>query len=128
MSKRKKKTDINFIKLKISRIIFANNITELNGNSFIFVLKPDEKFTKSKKSKIKNDFLKTCNNELLLYCICYVAKDFIGVKKDAQKQKKYEFWQTKKVYCFMTYFPFFNFFLDIIVSFLSNKKIKKNIN
>lgn len=101
-------------------IVFTTNLNEKNGNSFVFILKPDEKFTKTKKNKIKNEFLKTCNSDLLLYCVCYVAKDFIGVKKDpSSKGKRFDFWQTKKVYCFMTYFPFVSFFLDVIVSFLS---------
>lgn len=95
------------------RILYPNNINDYNGNCFVFILKPDEKLLKLKHNKTKHEFLKLANNEMQLYCICFIAKDFIKVSKP-------EFLATKKAYCFMTYFPFFDFFFEIIVSFLSN--------
>ncbi|KRX08029.1 hypothetical protein PPERSA_06207 [Pseudocohnilembus persalinus] len=46
-------------------------------------------------------------------------------KKISQSNLSKSFWSTQKVYCFMTAYPFVQFFLDIIVNMLNNIKEKK---
>ncbi|KAL4433553.1 hypothetical protein ABPG74_002950 [Tetrahymena malaccensis] len=85
------------------------------------------------------------NPSKTLYCVCFKVNDFVESTKldsstmannnNTNLQKSYstsnigkqkmKFWQTEKVFCFVTYFPFVKFFLQIITTVLNTIKIKR---
>ncbi|EAS06095.2 DENN (AEX-3) domain protein (macronuclear) [Tetrahymena thermophila SB210] len=89
--------------------------------------------------------LEKINPSKTLYCVCFKVKDFVESTKldsstiannnitNLQKsystsnigKQKMKFWQTEKVFCFVTYFPFVKFFLQIITTVLNVIKIKR---
>ncbi len=75
---------------------------------------------KSEDSYVKdynlNVVLLSSNTNLVIFCICIVAYDFVTLKRTNPTTKKQtkEVWVIPKIYCFMTYYPFFKFFLDMI--------------
>ena len=99
----------------------------------------------SSKNLRKVSLLQTSNPNHLKYCICFVSNDYQQVtikkscspsKEDPKKKKKekerttddeYEtvFFATKKVYCFVSYYPFIKFFTDVIISILNYLKVNK---
>lgn len=99
----------------------------------------------SSKNLRKVSLLQTSNPNHLKYCICFVSNDYQQVtikkscspsKEDKKKKKKdketttdeeYEtvFFSTKKVYCFVSYYPFIKFFTDVIISILNYLKVNK---
>lgn len=87
------------------------------------------------------------NPSKTLYCVCFKVKDFIeSTKLESSKisnsgtsstqllkshstsnmsKTRMKFWQTEKVYTFVTYFPLVKFFLRIITNILNIVKIKR---
>ena len=84
------------------------------------MIKSDESF--NPQQSFNHKVLNECNPNYNLYCICMISKDFISLKNNTRK-KKTKVWNTKKIYCFVTYFPFIKFFLDLSTFLLSKKFI-----
>lgn len=64
------------------------------------------------------------NPEKLLYGICLSVYDYIEttpdhIKLTFENRKKRIFWKYKKTYCFLTYFPFYELFQDLLISIIS---------
>ncbi|EAS00793.2 DENN (AEX-3) domain protein (macronuclear) [Tetrahymena thermophila SB210] len=111
---------------QLNEIIFSNNMAEANNNCFVFAIKSEEsyKFQKNKEGSIykqneHQELLDICNPSNLLYGICFRVKELVenGQNKNC--------WKTNKLFCFLTYYPFHRFFLDIISSMLNQMKMKR---
>ncbi|KAL4449911.1 hypothetical protein ABPG74_015030 [Tetrahymena malaccensis] len=111
---------------QLNEIIFSNNMAEANNNCFVFAIKSKEsyKFQKNKECSIykqneHQELLDICNPSNLLYGICFRVKELVenGQNKNC--------WKTNKLFCFLTYYPFHRFFLDIISSMLNQMKMKR---
>ena len=85
-------------------------MNEYKEDFFIFTIKTDENLTKN----ISN-FAKICNPEKILYCICFKINDF----SCSIKNKTTDYIKLQKVYCFITFYPFFMFFFSLLVKILS---------
>ncbi|EAS06158.1 DENN (AEX-3) domain protein (macronuclear) [Tetrahymena thermophila SB210] len=116
---------------QINEIMFANYVVEYNENCFTFVVKTDDSFKKQSHFQNSNKLLDICNPSKLLYGICFKIKDIVeddskgndnSAKTLANSQN---FWITKRAICFLTYYPFVKFFLDIISSLLNQIKMER---
>ncbi|KAL4482588.1 hypothetical protein ABPG72_005831 [Tetrahymena utriculariae] len=116
---------------QINEIMFANYVVEYNENCFTFVVKTDDSFKKQSHFQNSNKLLDMCNPSKLLYGICFKIKDIIeddskGNENTAKTlANSQNFWITKRAICFLTYYPFIKFFLDIISSLLNQIKMER---
>ncbi|KAL4433492.1 hypothetical protein ABPG74_002889 [Tetrahymena malaccensis] len=116
---------------QINEIMFANYVVEYNENCFTFVVKTDDSFKKQSHFQNSNKLLDTCNPSKLLYGICFKIKDIVeddskGIENTAKTlANSQNFWITKRAICFLTYYPFVKFFLDIISSLLNQIKMER---
>jgi hypothetical protein len=98
----------------------------MKKSAFVFIMKTEESFqNKNKKIRASHPLLEILNPNHYLYCICCLAKDYteIGIQKN---QKRPEFWATKKIYSFVTYYPLMEMFLEVISQMLG--KLERKIN
>lgn len=74
--------------------------------------------------------LVSVNPNALLYCISVTTKDFLDDENDQEMVKQHLgkdncFFTVNNTFCIMTYFPFINFWIDLISSIIAKIKIKK---
>lgn len=129
-------------------LLISNSLFQHRRNAFVILLKNDEDLFKSSVSQLKLfingersemrkvSLLETSNPNHFKYCICFLVRDYIAVPASPQTQKNkkngkitadqdFEYIETEKVLCFITYYPFIRFFTDIILSILNYFKINK---
>ncbi|KRX02949.1 P-loop containing nucleoside triphosphate hydrolase [Pseudocohnilembus persalinus] len=120
---------------QLNQILYANyTIEPQNSDSNCFVLAfrvEDYKYADRKKSV--NNFIDKMNPSRTLYAICYKFQDFTEISGENQSQNnnfqfegnKGGFIQNQKVLCFLTYFPFIEFFLKIMTQILKQIKMER---
>lgn len=71
---------------------------------------------KSKDKSSLNPVLPSSNPHISLYCICFTTENFVTIPSVAGGNKEDEkaVYLTPLTYCFLTYYPFISYFLDII--------------
>lgn len=99
----------------------------------------------SRKKLRRVSLLQTSNPNHLKYCICFIANDYqhftYKAKSKIKDSKKINmknnvstlstndeesyFYSTKKIFCFVSYYPFIKFFTDVIISILNYLKLNK---
>ena len=109
--------------------MYSGNKYELLDKFHIFTIKnQDEEFLE--KDYNNSVLLNASNPERLLFGICLSVYDYIETTPDDialtyKNRKKRIFWRYKKTYCFLTYFPFFELFQDLLIAIINLIKISR---
>ncbi|CAD8126834.1 unnamed protein product [Paramecium sonneborni] len=114
---------------KLKEIMYSGNKYELLDKFSLFTIKNQEN-TDDFSEHINQQLLIQANPEKLLYGICLSVYDFIettpdNIKLTFENRKKRIFWKYKKTYCFLTYFPFYELFQDLLISIINLIKINR---
>ncbi|CAD8113842.1 unnamed protein product [Paramecium primaurelia] len=114
---------------KLKEIMYSGNKYELLDKFSLFTIKNQENNDNLSEHTNQN-LLNQANPEKLLYGICLSVYDFIEttpdhIKLTFENRKKRIFWKYKKTYCFLTYFPFYELFQDLLISIINLIKINR---
>jgi len=69
-----------------------------------------------------NEVLKISNPYGHLYAICYEMETYVY---NLDKKNNKIFYKIKNTFCILSYFPFFDFFIGVIKSYLDHVQKKK---
>ncbi|CAD8103100.1 unnamed protein product [Paramecium primaurelia] len=114
---------------KLKEIMYSGNKYELLDKFSLFTIK-NQDTTEDFSEHINQNLMNQVNPEKLLYGICLSVYDFIETTPDHiqltfENRKKRIFWKYKKTYCFLTYFPFYELFQDLLISIINLIKINR---
>ncbi|CAD8201945.1 unnamed protein product [Paramecium pentaurelia] len=114
---------------KLKEIMYSGNKYELLDKFSLFTIK-NQDTTEDFSEHINQNLMNQANPEKLLYGICLSVYDFIETTPDHiqltfENRKKRIFWKYKKTYCFLTYFPFYELFQDLLISIINLIKINR---
>ncbi|CAD8125426.1 unnamed protein product [Paramecium sonneborni] len=114
---------------KLKEIMYSGNKYELLDKFSLFTIKNQEN-TDDLQEHVNQNLLNQANPEKLLYGICLSVYDFIEttpdhIKLTFENRKKRIFWKYKKTYCFITFFPFYELFQDLLISIINLIKINR---
>jgi hypothetical protein len=103
---------------ELNQFIFSSHNVDRYKHCYVFTLKTEESYAQEKtnqqddeKNQGKN-FLSQCNPQKLKYCICVTTKDYIDGGEE--KKNKKHFYTVNNTFCLVTYYPFINFFIEVI--------------
>ena len=100
------------------RIMYVANGSENNSNCFSFTINTPNSYEKKRDKKSSgNSVYEEINQYQKLFIICYIKNEHVAVHTSPHVRS--EFWLVKRVFCFVSKFPFFKFFLDFLTFFLS---------
>ncbi|KAL4499254.1 hypothetical protein ABPG72_006840 [Tetrahymena utriculariae] len=101
---------------EIQKIFTENKVQDIK--QFVFTIEGEHRADKYTYKEQVNKLVELCNPNKKQYCIYFEWEDFIFTEKDKNTLFKCQF-----AFCFVTYYPFFSFFREVVCHIIS--KIQK---
>ncbi|CAK63427.1 unnamed protein product (macronuclear) [Paramecium tetraurelia] len=107
---------------RLKQIIYSCNKYELLDKFSVFAIKNHDT-TQDFVEYTNQNLMYQANPEKLLYGIYLTVDDYVETTPDHivsnfENREKRIFWKYKKTYCFLTYFPFYELFQDLLISII----------
>ncbi|KAL4466853.1 hypothetical protein ABPG74_010450 [Tetrahymena malaccensis] len=113
---------------KVTQFILSNSKTMIQNKFYMFTMKSSTHYDiiNYKDQSVLNQI----NPHRLLYCYCFKNRDYLETTYDesnfqVENHKNRSFWETKRVYCFVTLYPFQELFQEMLINVLNQIKISR---